>query len=322
MHAFLLVSYGAPEFREDVLPFLQNLFAGKNVSQDRIESAAAKYDELAKQTGRFSPLNDECRDIISGLLHQFRQSGKKIPVYWGNLFWHPLLDDTVAEMAADGITSATCFVTSAFDSPAGNRRYSDALEAASQKVNQNTGQNVPILKRSPLPCFQPLFIEAQADRLLQSLAWSDINESMWTSEPPNSAVFFTAHSIPVSDAEQSEYVPQLNQVCAEIAAKCGVKQWQLVFQSRGIGSRIPWLEPDVKDAIRSLAAKNEAAGMPLLRVIVLPVGFFCESMETVLDLDIELGDLCEELGIELVRAKTAGTLPKMIKMMVNMGGEN
>ena len=116
MQPLLLISYGAPEQQEDVVPFLNHLFAGKNVPAERVAAAVQKYERFAAKTGHYSPLNAECRKLIAGV----RQMEPDLPIYWGNLFWHPLLTDTVAEMARDGVKRAVCFATSAFDSPSGN----------------------------------------------------------------------------------------------------------------------------------------------------------------------------------------------------------
>ena len=186
MQPLLLVSYGAPERQEDVVPFLNNLFAGKNVATERIAAAVEKYERLAARNllramfceteefpefpnheqittkaGLYSPLNSECRKLIDGI----RQIAPDMPIYWGNLFWHPLLTDTVAEMARNGIERAVCFATSVFDSLSGNRRYADALESARQAV----GGNAPLLEKLPLSFDHPLFIETQTDRLLETL---------------------------------------------------------------------------------------------------------------------------------------------------------
>lgn len=300
---FLLLSYGAPEGREDVVPFLEKLFEGKNVPPKRIEAAAEKYFQFARQTGHFSPLNEECRALLAGVLRELNRKGDSRPVYWGNLYWHPLLEDTVAEMARDGITHAHCFATSAFDCLAGNQYYVDALEAARSKV----GPAAPILDKLPLPFDHPLFVEAQSDRLLEAMAWTSMDFSI---PPKKTFVFFTAHSIPSSDESVSNYVSQLTRTCEAINEKCGPLDWELVWQSRSGGVAGDWLGPDVKDRIRQVAQEGRYRS-----VVVSPIGFFCENMETVNDLDLEVGALCGELGIDFARARTVGAAPKICRMI-------
>jgi len=293
----LLVSYGAPERQEEVVPFLNNLFAGKNVPDERIAAAAQKYERYAAKTGHYSPLNAECRKLIEGIQREFVPDGS-LPsaIYWGNLFWHPLLVETVAEMARDGVERAVCFATSAFDSPSGNTRYADALESARQTV----GANAPILEKLPLPFDHPLFIEAHADTL--PLA-----------DPPHgetAIILFSAHSIPLADAAQCSYVEQLHSTCRAVIATSGtVLPWELVYQSRS-GPAEHWLGPDIKDRIRELAATGQYRS-----VVVSPIGFFCENMETEYDLDIEVGECCAALGLSFFRAKAVGAMPSICRLI-------
>ena len=303
MQPLLLVSYGAPERHEEVVPFLNNLFAGKNVPAERIAAAAQKYEQFAAKTGHYSPLNSECRKLIDGI----RQIDPNLPVYWGNLFWHPLLTDTVAAMAHDGVERAVCFATSAFDSPSGNQRYADALESARRTV----GKNAPILEKLPLPFNHPLFIEAQTDRLLDTLAWNDLE-----TENNDSFILFSAHSIPFADAARSNYVEQLQSTCRAVIEKSGTSiPWELVYQSRS-GQAEHWLGPDVKERIGKLTAERRVES-----VIVSPMGFFCENMETEYDLDVEVGRYCGKLGLNFYRAKAVGAMPQICRLIVELVGE-
>jgi ferrochelatase len=303
MMTLLLISYGAPERQEDVVPFLNNLFAGKNVPPQRINTAAEKYQRYADKTGHYSPLNNECRLLINGIQRELHLPQK---IYWGNLFWNPLLTETVAEMKRDGIKRAACFATSVFDSPAGNQRYADALEAAGNVVVNDS----PILEKLPLTFDHLLFIEAQTDVLLEPLAWNALEPS--GSDPKKVRILFSAHSIPKSDADRCDYVKQLHFACRSVIEKSGTPiSWELVFQSRsGVGEH--WLGPDVKDRIRELAAEGFRS------VIVSPLGFLCENMETEYDLDIETGELCAELGIGFYRARAVGAAPQICRLIAGL----
>ena len=313
MQPLLLVSYGAPERQEDVVPFLNNLFAGKNVPAERVAAAVQKYERLAARNQlraiysdsdeaepgtavQCSPLNSECRKLIEGI----KRIDPDLPVYWGNLFWHPLLVDTVAEMARDGIERAVCFATSAFDSPSGNQRYTDTLES----VRQIVGANAPILEKLPLPFEHPLFIEAQVDSLQQH------------SRPLSAAVLlFSAHSISLADSARCHYVEQLQSTCQKIVEKSGTPiPWELVYQSRS-GLAEHWLGPDIKERINELATDGRVES-----VIVSPIGFFCENMETEYDLDMEVGEHCAKLGINFYRTRAVGTMPQICRMIVETTG--
>jgi len=296
----LLISYGAPERQEDVVPFLDNLFAGKNVSAERRAAAVQKYERLAAKTGHYSPLNSECRTLIDGI----QRMDPNLPIYWGNLFWHPLLTDTVAEMARDGIERAACFATSVFDSPSGNQRYADALESARRTV----GENAPILEKLPLAFDHPLFLRAQTDRLLETLAWNNVK-----TEINDSFILFSAHSIPLADTARPNYVEQLQSTCRSVMGKSGTTiPWELVYQSRS-GSAEHWLGPDIQERIGELVTERRVES-----IIVSPIGFFCENMETEYDLDMEIGRYCGEIGLNFFRARAVGAMPKICRMIVEL----
>ena len=299
MQPLLLLSYGAPERQEEVVPFLDNLFAGKNVSAERFAAAIQKYERLATKTGRYSPLPSECRTLLEGI----RQFDPNCPLYWGNLFWHPLLVDTVVSMAKDKIDHAVCFAASAFDSPPGNQRYADALESARRTV----GSNAPILEKLPLPFEHPLFLEALTDRLVENLSACRL---------PSPVLLFSAHSIPLVDAVRSNYAEQLRSTCRSVIEKSGFSiPWELVYQSRS-GPAEHWLGPDIKERISVLATEGQAES-----VIVLPIGFFCENMETEYDLDMEVGGHCATLGLPFYRVRAVGAMPKICRMIVELANQ-
>jgi ferrochelatase len=205
-------------------------------------------------------------------------------------------------MARNGVKHAVCFTTSVFDSGSSNKRYSNALEIARQK----TGSAAPVFETLSLPFDHPLFIEAQTDRLLEVLAQKTTNSVR---------ILFSAHSIPKSDTACSNYVTQLRRTCQSIIKKIEKDDmpslsWELVFQSQS-GEIKNWLEPDIKERIREIAATGHYQSLA-----VLPLGFFCENMETVNDLDWEIGELCSQSGLQFFRAKTVGALPKICKMIV------
>src|SRR5580700_11345113 len=149
--AFLLVSFGGPEKHEDVIPFLENVLRGRNVPRERMLEVAEHYYHF---DGR-SPINDQNRALMEAL-----RPVVKIPIYWGNRNWHPMLADTMRQMRDDGIKRAVAFVTSAFGSYSGCRQYIEDIERA----RSTAGEGVPeIFKIRPFSA-HPKFIEAIIDR--------------------------------------------------------------------------------------------------------------------------------------------------------------
>jgi protoporphyrin/coproporphyrin ferrochelatase len=281
--ALLIVSFGGPEKREDVIPFLENVLRGRNVPRERMLAVAEHYYHF---DGR-SPINDQNRALIDAL-----KPVVKLPIYWGNRNWHPLLADTMRQMHDHGIKRAIAFVTSAFGSYSGCRQYIEDIERA-----RATLQNALRIDKIRPFSAHPKFLEAMTDRVRAALA-----------ELPHGRLVFTAHSVPVSMAESSPYVRELEQACAAVASAVGRAEWKLVYQSRSGPPGQPWLEPDIGAYLR----ENRSD------VVVVPIGFLSDHMEVIYDLDTEARAVCEELGVKMIRAGTAGTHPAMIEMIAEL----
>lgn len=291
--ALLVVSFGGPERREDVMPFLENVVRGRNVPRERLLDVAEHYYHF----GGVSPINRQCRELISALRSELAEHGPDLPIYWGNRNWRPLLRDAVGQMREDGIRNALAFVTSAYSSYSGCRQYLENIAAAQVAV----GGGAPRIEKLRVFYNHPHFIESSADRLREALA----------KFPPAKApyVVFSAHSIPLSLAQTSDYQRQLEETCRLVAEASGIEHWKLVFQSRSGPPTQAWLEPDILDYLKRL----DHIGVK--QVVVAPIGFLSDHMEVLYDLDVEAKDLAVEFGITLVRADTVGTHPLFIRMI-------
>ena len=292
--ALLVVSFGGPERHEDVLPFLENVLRGKNVPRERMLEVAEHYYHF---DGR-SPINDQNKQLIAALEGECRNKDIALPVYWGNRNWHPLLADALKQMQAEGVRRAAAFVTSAFGSYSGCRQYREDIARA----QQTAGVQDMVVEKLPNFCDRPEFIEAMTDRVRAAMAELQGAEQL----------IFTAHSIPVSMADESPYVRQLKEASARVAAACEVSNWTLVYQSRSGPPTQPWLAPDICDHLRA----QHAAGVR--SVIICPIGFISDHMEVLYDLDTEARALCDQLGMKMVRAGTAGAHPRIISMVCDM----
>lgn len=284
--ALIVVSFGGPENTKDVIPFLENVLRGRNVPRERMLDVAEHYYHF----GGKSPINDQNRQLVAALRRRL-----DLPVYWGNRNWHPLLADTFRQMKKDRVRRALAFVTSAFSSYSGCRQYRENISGALQTVNEETGGDPMIVHKLRTFSNHPLFIETMASRTRDALQ-----------ELPGATLVFTAHSVPVVMAESSSYVQQLRETAGLVAGRVGSADWHLVFQSRSGPPSQPWLEPDLMDWLRQEHPRQ---------VVIVPLGFISDHMEVVYDLDTEAARLCRELGIQMVRAGTAGTHPKFIEMI-------
>jgi protoporphyrin/coproporphyrin ferrochelatase len=302
--ALLLVSFGGPEGPDDVVPFLENVVRGKNVPQERLLEVAQHYEHF----DGVSPINAQNRALLVALVAELNAHGPPLAVYWGNRHWHPLLSETIQQMADDGIRHALAFVTSAFGSYPGCREYAEDIERARQEV----GPDAPRIDKLRLFYNHPGFIEPMADRVWDAL------EQIPVERRAKAQLIFTAHSIPQSMARNSPYESQLHESCRLMHERVGRALGsgeepappELVYQNRSGPPSQPWLGPDIRDHLRELAR-----GGTVRDVVIAPIGFLCEHMEITYDLDVEVRQLCEELGINMVRAAVVGRHPRFVKMI-------
>ena len=290
--AILVVSFGGPERPEDVLPFLENVTRGRNIPRERLLEVAEHYQHF----GGKSPINDQCRALIAALRGELDAHAIQLPIYWGNRNWHPFLADTLRQMRGDGVTHALAFVTSAYSSYSGCRQYRENIAAAQAEI----GAGAPQVDKLRVFYNHPGFVEACTDRVHEAL-------TKFTAEERQSLKFVvTAHSIPCSMAETSNYQQQLRETARLVAERVGLPDWELVFQSRSGPPTQPWLGPDILDYLRTLHGNGTN------NVLVAPLGFISDHLEVLYDLDTEAQNLADELGMKLVRAETAGTHPAFL----------
>jgi ferrochelatase len=290
--AVLVVSFGGPDGPDDVIPFLENVTRGRGVPRERLEQVAHHYLLL----GGRSPINEQNRALVAALRAELDAHGIELPIYLGNRNWHPLLADTLREMAAAGVRRAIAFPTSAFSSYSGCRQYREDIFEAQQAV----GPGAPEVGLTRKPYNHPGFVEANAERLTAALA------GIPDDHRAGAHVAFTAHSIPEAMARQCRYEAQLAETARLVAAHAGVGRHAVVFQSRSGPPSVPWLEPDVCDHVRALAAAG------VRDVALSPIGFLSDHMEILYDLDVEAAEAAAEAGIGLVRASTVGTHPAFV----------
>jgi len=293
--AILLLSFGGPERHEDVVPFLENVLHGRNVPRERMLAVAGHYYHF----GGRSPINDYCRGLIAALRPEV-----PLPMYWGNRNWHPMLADTMRQMARDKVERALAIATSAYSGYSGCRQYLEDIEGARRVV----GAGAPMVDKVPPFCDHPLFLEANAGRLREALA------QVPQSRRQAARVVFTAHSIPVAMAATSLYEAQIRRTAGAVSSQVGRETWDLAWQSRSGPPSEPWLAPDILDRLRGLAAAG------VRDVVVAPIGFLSDHMEVIYDLDVEAAALCHELGLNLVRAASAGLHPAIIRMFAELIG--
>ncbi len=305
--ALLIVSFGGPEQPGDVRPFLENVTRGRSVSSERLDEVEAHYQSF----GGRSPINDQVRALIGAVRSELdRRHASDLPIYWGNRNWQPYLRDTLAEMAADGITRAYAFVTSAYSSYSGCRQYLEDLAGGALPL----GERAPGIEKLRVYFDHPGFIEPMAERVRGALERLDqLGRPAGGVAAAPVQVLFSAHSIPLASARTCAYEAQLRAVAQLVCARLDRPvTWELVWQSRSGPPQMPWLEPDVTERIQQLA------GAGLRWLVLAPIGFVSDHLEVLYDLDTVALGQASELGVTAVRAETVGTDPRFVAMVVDL----
>jgi len=236
--ALLVVSFGGPNGPDDVMPFLENVLRGKNVPRERMLEVSEHYQHF----GGASPINEQNLALIAAVKADLADKGIDLPVYWGNRNWHPMFPDTLEQMKKDGIKKSLAFFTSIFSCYSGCRQYRENIIEAQEQV----GPEAPEVHKLRMAFNHPLYIGASADRVQTAI------DQIPEERRSTARVVFTAHSIPLSMAENCKYETQLTEASRLIMEAIGENPWDLVYQSRSGPPQQPWLDPDICDHIQAL----------------------------------------------------------------------
>jgi ferrochelatase len=295
--AVLFVAFGGPQGAADVRPFLENVLRGRRVSPERIDEVAHHYDLF----GGVSPLTELTMKQAAALEAGLRARGLDLPVHVGMRNWHPFLADTMAKMADNDVRRAIGVLAAAQRSYSGCLQYKENVRDA--RAGSVAGGHAPIDVVYVGDWHEhPGFVEANADNIQRALARlpEDLRDE--------ARLIFTAHSIPAAMAADYPYEANLMASARRIALAAGRHDWTLVYQSRSGRPGDPWLEPDICDYLRRAAAKA---------AVLCPVGFLCDHVEVLYDLDVEAAAVCRERGITMARAEAVNVHPRFIDALVD-----
>ncbi len=306
--AILLLSFGGPEGPDDVVPFLQNVTRGRGVPDARLVEVAEQYARF----GGVSPINGQNRALLAALRAELDRRGRDLPLFWGNRNWEPYVEDVMAEMVAAGHHRVLALSTSAYSSYSSCRQYLEDIERAQAHVADRSGpESVPDVAKVRPYWNHPGFVLALVERVHAAL------ERVDPGALGGARLVFTAHSIPRSMADTSDYEVQLRDAATLVHDRLAVDlDWDLVYQSRSGPPQVPWLEPDLGDHLRALREEGVDT------VVVAPLGFVSDHMEVVYDLDTLAAGVATEIGTTMVRAATVGTHPLFVKGLVDLLDEH
>ncbi|HTW87537.1 MAG TPA: ferrochelatase [Candidatus Binataceae bacterium] len=293
--AVMLIGFGGPSRPDEVRPFLDNVLRGRAVNPKRIEEVVRHYDRI----GGRSPYNELTLGQAAALNRELASTGIALPVLVGMRNCPPYIAETLAALDRAGARRVLGFIMSAFECEASWERYQQSVNEARAQL----GRSAPAVEYVAPWSDDPLFIEASAARI------ADAENVLTPAARRDAQLIFTAHSIPVAMAATSPYVEQFTNAARRVAAALAIENWTLAFQSRSGDPREPWLEPDVRAVLPALHARD---------VIVMPLGFLCDHVEVLYDLDIEADDVARTTGHRMIRAATVGDHPAFIRMMATI----
>jgi ferrochelatase len=299
--AVLLIAFGGPQGLDDVRPFLANVLRGRRVPPERVEEVVAHYERFQG----VSPLAAITRRQAEGLRAGLLARGVDLPVYVGMRNWHPLLSDVVREMGRQGVSRAIGFICAPHRCYSGCGQYRENVVDARAAAVAAGHPDVTITYVGDWHAHEQ-FVEVNARNIDAALARlpSPLRHA--------ARLVFTAHSIPAAMAGSATYRAQLLESARLVAARLRRPDWALVFQSRSGRPEDRWLEPDVCRYLREERSRGLAAA------VLCPIGFICDHIEVLYDLDHEAAQLGASIGLPLARAQTANDHPIFLDMMADV----
>lgn len=295
-----MIAFGGPQGPADVRPFLANVLRGRRVAPERVEGVAHHYELF----GGVSPLTELTTRQASLLRDRLQEMGLPLPVYLGMRNWHPYLEDTLAQMSRDGVRRAVGFIAAAQRSYSSCTQYRENVDGARARLAERGLRDVQVTYVGDWHA-HPGFVDANAAHI------ADARQRLPADVRDRARIVFTAHSIPVSMADRSLYRRHLEESAAAIASRLKTTDFALVYQSRSGRPEDPWLGPDVCEYLRDEHQKGLAAA------VLSPVGFLCDHIEVLYDLDVEAAEVCRTVGLPMARASAVNEHPRFVDTMAD-----
>jgi ferrochelatase len=271
------------------------------VPPERVEAVAHHYDLF----GGVSPLTAITRKQVAGLTSRLATRGIDLPVFLGMRNWHPLLPDTLREMSAAGVRRAIGVICAAHRSYSSCTQYRQNVTDARAALVAQGGADIGVTYVGDWHTADG-FVDTNAANVLAA------RDRLPAEVRHEARLVMTAHSIPASMSGAGRYQEQLLASAALVAARAGMSDWALVYQSRSGRPDDPWLEPDINDYLRAERAKG------LNAVVICPLGFLCDHVEVLYDLDHEAAATCAELGLPMQRASAVNDAPAFLDTMADV----
>jgi ferrochelatase len=300
--AVLLLAHGTPESIEQIPEYLGNVTGGRPLPHEVIEEIQRRYALIGH-----SPLTEFTIEQGRLVETELAAAGERVAVYVAMRNWHPYIADVVQQMRADGVeeAAALCLAPQNSRTSVGLYRRAVEAEAVGFRIDFTEGW-----------AQHPLLIEAFSERLRP--AWTRLSAEAGAPVP----VLFTAHSVPCRTIQCAEgrsadpYAEQAKRTAALVAATVPeIPQWFFAFQSQGVSGG-PWIGPTVEETLEAIAASG-------VRTLLLqPIGFLCDHVEILYDVDILFRGFAAKLNLRLERPESLNasvTLAKAVADLARQG---
>ena len=293
MIGVLVMAYGGPDNLEEVEPYLMDVRGYRATAPEIVHEVRERYREI----GGRSPIRERTQAQADALQKVLNEQGHDFKVFIGMRHWHPFIQDTLAEMRAQGIERTVGLVMAPHFSRISIQAYFNKIEDA------NSGMQIA---KIPDWHLLPEYLDALVYRVRTAL--ERFPETVRAEVP----VIFTAHSLPERILEWGDPYPlQLLATTDALMERLGPRPYEFAYQSAAISTE-PWLGPDASEVIERYAAEGRR------HVLICPTGFVCEHVEILYDIDIVYQKLARKLGVQLERIVMLNDDPAVIRGLAGL----
>jgi protoporphyrin/coproporphyrin ferrochelatase len=293
----ILMAYGGPDKLDDVPEYLLDVRSGRPMDQELIDEFVERYREIGGRSPILELTQAQAKGVEKALNNRkAREAGIKYSTYVGMRHWNPYIRDVVPQIVEDGVDKLVGIVMAPHYSKMSVGKYMEQLREGLEKA----GSDIPVYEVHSWKD-QPMFISGVSSRIRDSLRKypADIRKEV--------PIVFTAHSLPTRILEWGDEYPDELRVSVEMVAdRVRQRHWRFAYQSQGASAE-PWLGPEVEETLEELAAEG------FKHVLMVPIGFVCDHVEILYDVDIEHKEHAEKLGMELSRIKSLNDGPMLCR---------
>jgi protoporphyrin/coproporphyrin ferrochelatase len=293
----ILMAYGGPDKLEDVPDYLLDVRSGRPMDQELVDEFVERYREIGGRSPILELTQAQAKGVEKALNNRkAKEAGIKYTTYVGMRHWFPYIREVVPQIIEDGVDKLVAVVMAPHYSKMSVGKYMQQLQEALDANNST----IPVYQVESWND-QPMFISGVSSRIRDALR--KYPATLRKDVP----IVFTAHSLPTRILEWGDPYPDELRVSVEMVAdRVRQRHWRFAYQSQGASAE-PWLGPEVEETLDELAAEG------FKHVLMVPIGFVCDHVEILYDVDIEHTQYAEKLGMELSRIKSLNDGPMLCR---------